>query len=218
MTHGRNWTRLKPSAFVLWKKKNISFNTFLKPQPGIGSLVSTWGCPLLWIRGLVHHYGIHACQTFYPVFLAGTLPVTNSTQWISGITDHHITVDKKLQDMKRFIAFVMLHLYTSTFICEPSKRIIESCWNYLGTQVFLIVSKGKHLDLKALKVRGILNSGINPNWMEDHLVWVYSVCTPGIEKVKVTKSAQLVWKINRRLLLAEPSIIIPLHFIHLTKL
>lgn len=49
--------------------------------------------------------------------------------------------------------------------------------NYLATQVILVFSEGKHLDLKALEVRRVLNSGISPNRMEDHLVRVHLVYT-----------------------------------------
>lgn len=65
---------------------------------------------------------------------------------------------------------------------KEGKSILKVIVNYLAMQVILIFSKGKHLDLEAFDVRGILNSGIDPNGMEDHLVWVSWVWTAGTEK------------------------------------
>lgn len=115
------------------------------------------------------------CLTFYPVFLVWTPPVTNSTQWISGITDHHITVDKELQEVNRFTSIVT-DMYSFVLVFCISVSIL---WdkNYLATQVILVFSKGKRFNLKALEVRRILNSGISPNRMEDHLVRVHRVYT-----------------------------------------
>lgn len=49
---------------------------------------------------------------------------------------------------------------------------------YLLTQV-IVFSKGKHLDLKTLKMRRIMNPFISPDRMEDHLVWVHRIHTAG---------------------------------------
>lgn len=42
------------------------------------------------------------------------------------------------------------------------------------TQI-IIISKGKHLDLKTLKMWRIMNPFINQDGMEDHFVWVHRV-------------------------------------------
>lgn len=53
----------------------------------------------------------------------------------------------------------------------------NSCGGYLANQVIFLISKGKHLHLEALEVRGIANPLISPDWVEDHLVWVHWVWT-----------------------------------------
>lgn len=120
-------------------------------------------------------------HTFYPVFLVWTKPVTSSSQWISGITDHYITVDKGLQEMNRCMAIV-IDIYSFIHICIWKKTNPKasglSCWNYLATQVIFVFSEGKHQDLKTFEVRRILNSVISPNRMEDHLIRVHWVYTP----------------------------------------
>lgn len=53
-----------------------------------------------------HHYKMTRKHTSYPVFLVWTLPCTNSTQWISGVTDDNIAVDEELQEINRFMVTV----------------------------------------------------------------------------------------------------------------
>lgn len=98
-----NWGHLKQHVFDLWKK-NKYFSHFQKLFPPIRA------------RG----------HTFYPVFLVWTLPITSSTQWISGITDHHITVDKELQDINRGCCDWYLQISVDFHICVFIAEV--TCW------------------------------------------------------------------------------------------
>lgn len=83
---------------------------------------------------------------------------------VSQITTSQWTKTQKMQVFLR-VLICMCSFLNHEMICfyRPS---------YLKTQILFIFSKGKHLDLKALEVRGMLNPGISPHWMEDHMVWV----------------------------------------------
>lgn len=59
------------------------------------------------------------CHTFYSVFLVWTLPITNSTQWISGIADHCVTVDKQLQEIN--ISITDIYSFVHQFKSEVLK-------------------------------------------------------------------------------------------------
>lgn len=99
-----NWGHLKQHVFDLWKK-NKYFSHFQKLL-----------FPPIRARG----------HTFYPVFLVWTLPITSSTQWISGITDHHITVDKELQDINRGYCDWYLQISVDFHICVFIAEV--TCW------------------------------------------------------------------------------------------
>lgn len=97
-------------------------------------------------------------------FLLGTKLITNSILGIFGITDHHVTMNKDLGEDR----FWFEHF-------SHSKGKVSPLF-YLTPQV-VIFSKGKHLDLETLKMWRITNPFVNPDWMEDHLVWVHRVST-----------------------------------------
>lgn len=103
--------------------------------------------------------------TFHPVVWTVTPPL------LTWVTNHHIAVDIELQ------------WQTGKSQILHSGGITTKKEIYLLSQVVLVLSKGKHVDLKALYVGWIRHSGIFPHRMEDDLIWVNWVWTAVEHKI-----------------------------------
>ena len=167
MTRVCNFVRLKPLVFDLRRKrKRKTFNILTSNEqhfvPWYQSMHSSPLIPFCWFE----HFTL---QT--PPFLSSQITTSQWTKSCRVQTDIH------------------MFIWKSWTICEAwENRSV----NYLTTQVILIFSEGKHLDLEAFEVRRIRNSCFPQHRMEHHLVGVYWVCTAGRRQ----KSFNLIFKFS----------------------
>lgn len=174
LTCGRKTWAIIWRQFPQFDKWNC--NTLIKPLKRLSCvLTNKWRSEVFYIMSL---HGLHTV----PFILFSWFEHCPSQTPLSGFLASQITTSQWMKTYKTWTV-ILIHIYSFLIVILAIWIIFFfPIWNYLATQVILVFSKGKHLDFKALEVRGILDSGIYPNRMGDHLVHVHWVNTAGTKK------------------------------------